>query len=556
MKRIIGCILLILLVFGCKDNPVNLTEPQKQKQESLGGQHPISILVLPEERTSTVIERFMPLKYYLEGYLNRHVIINVAKDYESAIRVIGEKPDNLAVLDPAIYCEVKKRYRDKIVPLVKTYFREDKKSYSVLVSKETSDINNPADAKGKRLALGHKNSSFSYLNPLSMLNDVKIRPEDLATVSLLEQEDRVALSVLIGEYDIGGMSETVAKKYLSDGLKIIKKSEPVARFVVVTSSNTDKRLQELITDAFLSFKNTGQISTIDPSIGGFKKAEDKDFDVTRAMIYDVTGRDYREYGPNVIKIAVLPLYSATTIYERYDPLIRYLSENTGHEFKLYIPKNFEDFISVVKSGKVDFSYQNPYVYALIDKEYKLTPLVTTIGEDIEDAQSSKKTRAVSDDKFRGVIITRHDSPIKKVEDLKGKRVLITSPKSAGGFLSQKIFLNSRGIDPERDMILIDSKRQENVIVGVYRGEADAGFVRESALVVWKDSVDMSKIKVLEYTEVLPNWPFASSKDTNPQLAKKVRSLLINLKDEGILKSAGIKGFKEATDAIFEPLKRY
>lgn len=554
MTRLVSFILIVLTLWGCKDADVKPVTEQKQ-HEVLSDQPPINILVLPEERTSIVVERFMPLKYYLEDYLKRHVVINVAKDFDGVIKSIFDKADTIAILDPAIYCELKKRYPKNVIPLVKTYFKEDKKSYSVLVAKDTSQINNPADAKGKRLALGHKNSSFGYLNPLSMLNDVKIKPEDLASVTFLEQEDRVALSVLIGEHDVGGMSETVAKKYLSDGLKIIKRSEPVARFVVVASSVSDKKMKDKITEAFVNFRNVGHLSAVDPTIGGFKVAKDRDFDVTRAMIYEVTGKDYREYGQNVIKVAILPLYSATTIYERYDPLIRYLSENTGYEFKLFIPKNFEDFINKVKAGEAHFSYQNPFVYAIIDKEYKLNPLVTTIGEDTE-ADSTKQLRGFSDDKFRGVIITRMDSPIQKIEGLRGKRVLITSPKSAGGFLSQKIYLNSRGIEPEKDMILIDGKKQENVIVGVYRGEADAGFVRESALVVWKDSVDMSKIKVLAYTEVLPNWPFASSNHTNPQLVKKVKNLLINLKDETILKSARIKGFKEASEEVFEPLKRY
>lgn len=62
-----------------------------------------------------------------------------------------------------------------------------------------------------------------------------------------------------------------------------------------------------------------------------------------------------------------------------------------------------------------------------------------------------------------------------------------------------------GIDTERDMKIIDAKRQENVILGVYQGEADAGFVREAALVVWKDAVDMKKIRILARTKPLPNY---------------------------------------------------
>ncbi|MCI0468640.1 MAG: phosphate/phosphite/phosphonate ABC transporter substrate-binding protein, partial [Nitrospirae bacterium] len=241
--------------------------------------------------------------------------------------------------------------------------------------------------------------------------------------------------------------------------------------------------------------------------------------------------------------------SAITLYDRYEPLMRYLTGKTGYEFKLVIPKDFEDFMRVVKSGEVDFSYQNPYIFALIDKEKDIKPLVTTIGED-----SPSDDFMEGSDRFRGVIITRYDSAIKDVKGLRNKKVLITSPKSAGGYLSQRLFLMKMGIDAERDMKILDAKRQENVIFGVYRGEADAGFVRESALVVWKDAVDMKKIRVLARTTPLPNWPFALCGNTDPLLVQKVRRLLAELKDKDVLKSAKIKGFRVANETEFEVLK--
>jgi ABC-type phosphate/phosphonate transport system substrate-binding protein len=93
-------------------------------------------------------------------------------------------------------------------------------------------------------------------------------------------------------------------------------------------------------------------------------------------------------------------------------------------------------------------------------------------------------------------------------------------------------------------------------LGVYRGEADAGFVRESALVVWKDAVDMQKIRILAKTKQLPNWPFAQVRNVNPSLTSKVRRLLIELKDIEVLKAAKIRGFRAAGDAEFEELKQY
>jgi len=113
--------------------------------------------------------------------------------------------------------------------------------------------------------------------------------------------------------------------------------------------------------------------------------------------------------------------------------MRYLSEKTGYEFKLVIPKNFEEFIKIVSEGKVHFSYQNPYVFSIVSKQYPIKVLTITAGEDCTSAEG-----ICGGERYRGVIITRKDNNIHKIEDLKGKKIMIVSPTSAGGFLSQKI----------------------------------------------------------------------------------------------------------------------
>ena len=54
-------------------------------------------------------------------------------------------------------------------------------------------------------------------------------------------------------------------------------------------------------------------------INGFSSAEDRDFDVVRVMIRNLTGKNYLEYGRNSVKVAILPLYSAITLFDRFDP---------------------------------------------------------------------------------------------------------------------------------------------------------------------------------------------------------------------------------------------
>ena len=549
------CILIVLpILISCsghdKTTP-QTTDNKSQHQPQHFNSPPLILSILPVESPGAMYERFVPLKYYLEGVLKRQVIIKVAKDYETAIKEIGEGHSHLAFLDPAAYCEARAKYKNKVIPLVSPIGKDGATSRSVIVVKANSGIERIIDLKGKRLALGNKQSSFSYLIPLAMLNEVSLGTGDFAGMDFLQQEDRVALSVLIGYHDVGAISESVAKKYTNDGLKIIKASEAIPSFILCGTGSLQDQVKSEIVKALESLKDKTILSPIEKDIAGFTSALDRDFDVIRVMIKNLTGKDYVEYAPQTVKFAVLPLYSPIALYNRYDPLMRYLSQKTGYEFKLVIPRDFEDFMQIVKDGRADFSYQNPYIFALIDKEIDIKPLVTTIGED-----KLSDEYAEPGDKFRGVIITRHDSAIKDIKDLRNKKVLITSPKSAGGYLSQRITLMENGIDTDKDMKIIDAKRQENVIFGVYRGEADAGFVREAALVVWKDAVDMKQIRILAKTKYLPNWPVAQCSIRNPSLGIKVMRLLVELKDNEILKAAKIKGFKPANEAELEALKRY
>ena len=495
-----------------------------------------------------MFEKFLPLKYYLERELGRPVEITIARDYDSAIEGLVQGSVDLSYLDPAAYCEARARYKGKVIPLVRAVGNDSSASRSVLVAKDLKGIEKIVDVKGKRLALGSERSSFSHLIPLAMLHDVGINAGDFAKVDYMQQEDRIALSVLVGTYDVGGLSEAVAKKYAADGLRIIKRSDPVPQLFLCASAALPQEDRNALVKSLISLKDKGILAAIEQDMAGFVPAEDRDFDLVRIMIKNLTGKDYMAYGPRTVRFAVLPLYPATTIYRRYEPLMRYLSDKTGYEFKLVIPKDFEEFTHVIKSGKVDFSYQNPYIFAQIDRDYPIKALVSSIGQPDEETGGIES--------FRGVIITRKGSSIKNIADLKGKRVMIVSPKSAGGFLSQKIFLAQRGINVERDLTIIDAKRQEKVILGVYNGLSDAGFVREAALQVLKDEIDMKNIHILTTTSPLPNWPIARTRKGNQALALKVRKLLIDFDDKNILRSSHIRGFRAANEQELEELKKY
>jgi phosphate/phosphite/phosphonate ABC transporter binding protein len=539
--------LLLLLIFTLSCSKSSIEEKTKTPTNENKGQ-PVAIGILPEEPPREIYEKLHPFKNFLSEILQKPVIIEIAKDFKDLKDKIKEDKIHIFIVDPATYCELRWNMKNKIFPLIKPEGGISE-IRSVFVTKEGNNIEKIFDSLGKKLALGDENSSFSYLIPLSILKDVEISTKDFKSVDMLKKEQRIALSVMIGEHDVGAMSEVTANKYVKDGLKIIRYSEPTPRFLIGHVNNMKMEEINKIKDSIIH--NLDEKIRKAMGLEKFKPAEDRDFDYIRFLIRNLKGIDYIEYGPKTIKVAILPLYSPLTIYKRYDPLMRYLSEKTGYEFKLIIPKNFEEFIQIVSEGKVNFSYQNPYIFSIISKKYPIKPLAITVGE---DCKGDEKT-ICGGEKFRGVIITKKDSSINTIEDLKDKKIMIVSPTSAGGYLSQKLYLEKKGFNINRDFKLIDAKRQEKVIIGVYKGEADAGFVREAALSVWSEEVDMSKIKILAYGEYLPNWPFAVVNNQNYELTEKVRKLLTELNDSSILDKAKIKAFKEPKDEDLSVLKR-
>ncbi len=502
---------------------------------------PLILIILPIENVSAMYEKFLPLKDYLEKTASRQIVLRVAQNYQDAIESIGSGRADLAYLDPAAYCEA--RHKQRIVPLVKTIWNGSSTYRSVIVTRKDSGIDKIIDAKGRRIALGNISSS-SYLIPAVMFKEVGIGIKDFASVDYLEQEDRIALSVLARHHDLGGLSERVAKKYLDDGLKIINVSEAIPQYTLCASMNLPAGLRDTIRRSLLALEKTrapALIAALD-DIEGFAPAEDRDFDVVRVMIKNLAGKNYLEYGRNSIKVAILPLYSAITLFDRFDPLMRYLTRKTGYEFKLVSPRDFEDFFDTVERGEVQFSYSNPYIYIqLADKGY-LSAFANTVIQD-------------SGDIFRGIIITHKSSPISSLADLKGRRVMVVSYKSAGGFLAQKLLLNKNGIDVFKDLRLTEGKRQEEVILNVYRKTVDAGFVRESALDVLKEEIDLSKIRIIARTPYIANWPFAAARNTDPRIVEAVRKSLLDLGEKPVLSAANIKSFKPASDKDFDDLRK-
>jgi len=243
------------------------------------------------------------------------------------------------------------------------------------------------------------------------------------------------------------------------------------------------------------------------------------------------------------KLSMLPRYFPKKIKSMIYPLSEYLSKKTGFTIQPTLTKDFAEYENSIKNGTIDIGYQNPLVYVKVSNTHTV---------------SAMAIKGSGKNKFRGIIIARPDSGIESVRDLRHKTIMIVGKTSAGGFLSQKITLSENGIDPDKDCVIEEAPRnkQENVIIAVSIGEADLGFIRESAFHVADKYIRPGSIIVVTTCAWLPNWAFSMSNNLPEIVKDKITNAILQLdKQSPVLKAMKLDGFRETDDNAYDILRQ-
>lgn len=136
--------------------------------------------------------------------------------------------------------------------------------------------------------------------------------------------------------------------------------------------------------------------------------------------------------------------------------------------------------------------------------------------------------------YKGEIVTRPDTGIKKLADIKGRTFARVDPLSASGWIIPSLMLKGAGIDLDKDIKVVDAGSHPGVVTAVYSGQADAGacFVDARAQ-VQKDKPDvMEKVVVIQESGNIPNDGVQFHPSVKSELrAKVVDALLALIKTE-------------------------
>lgn len=271
--------------------------------------------------------------------------------------------------------------------------------------------------------------------------------------------------------------------------------------------------------------------------------------------------DWRKQVPK-LRIGVLGGENEADRIGRYENFRKLLSEQLGIPAELHAASDYAGVMQAWSARQLEVAMMSPNSYAGIwlDTNGNIEPLVITKESDGSIG-------------YRAMMYVRSDSPFKTLDDLKGKSLAYADPNSASGFLVPRSELREMGKDPEQFFSRTGfAGGHEQAVVAVLQGQYDAGVTWTSGVgdvtkgysrgalqaMVEKGRLDMSKLRIVWTSRLIPNGPFGVRKDLPDALKQRLKTLMLELPTKWpdiyreTQRGAGA-GFEPASHEIYEPL---
>jgi phosphonate transport system substrate-binding protein len=219
----------------------------------------------------------------------------------------------------------------------------------------------------------------------------------------------------------------------------------------------------------------------------------------------------------VFKVTTIPEEAATEQTRKFGPIVKYLESKLGMKVEFTPVTDYPAAVEAMVNKNVDLVWFGGFTFVQAS--------VRSGGKVIPIAQREEDT------KFQSVFITKADSGIKGLADLKGKQVSFGSQSSTSGHLMPRSFLLQANIDPDKDFKRIAySGAHDATIASVVSGKVDAAALD---ITVWQKfvregKVDTKDVIVFYTTPGYFNYNWAVHADMPAAMRERVAKALTDI----------------------------
>ena len=138
----------------------------------------------------------------------------------------------------------------------------------------------------------------------------------------------------------------------------------------------------------------------------------------------------------VLRVGFVPSEDAEQVMQNAQPLVEILRQHLAMEVQPFVATDYTGVVEALRANKLDVAFLTPASYVLAKNEANVKVVL----------KSERKGIA----SYYAAIITRADSGIKSLDDLRGKSFAFGDALSTTGNVFPRKMFKENGIDPVRD----------------------------------------------------------------------------------------------------------
>lgn len=245
-------------------------------------------------------------------------------------------------------------------------------------------------------------------------------------------------------------------------------------------------------------------------------------------------------GKPPLTLGVFPYVTPVQLAAFHTPLKDHLAKSLQRPVTLVTAPDFESFVERTRQGQYDIIITAPHMGRL--------------AETRDGYKRLAQTRHV----VQGIFLTRKDSPIQKIEDLRGKTLMVAQQVSIIYQMSERL-LRENGLVPGESVTIIETRTHNNAMQAPLRGEADASV---TGTLLWRVLGEEQKgqMRVIGTTEEAPGFTLMANPRLSAQDIAKIKKLLLEFHrvpgSEAYFSATGYEKFDPIDDRIMKKLDPY
>jgi phosphonate transport system substrate-binding protein len=254
------------------------------------------------------------------------------------------------------------------------------------------------------------------------------------------------------------------------------------------------------------------------------------------------------YLPDVLRVSAIPDENPNELMRIYTPFAEYLAKEIGTKVQFTPVVDYAATVEGLAARKLDLVWYGGF----------------TSVQAVRRTNGNARRLALrqEDAEFKSVFISRRDSGIKKLEDLKGKTFAFGSVSSTSGHLMPRYFMLQAQLDPTKDLKQAAfSGAHDATALWVESGKVGAGALN---FLVWdklvqQKKVDTAKVDVFYTTPPYADYCWTVRADLDRGLQDKITAAFLKLdyadpEHKRLLDLHRTRKYIRATDADWKPIE--